>query len=101
MKFDIVVRSEARQEAIDAARYIAKHSDRDTALRWYQGLEDVVARLTDMPGRFPYARENDAFSGVELRQILYESHRVIHTVRGDVVHILHIRHNAQLGVTEL
>lgn len=101
MTFDIVFRAEARQEAIDVARYIAMHSDRDTALRWYKGLEEVVAGLTDMPGRFPYARENDQFSDVELRQIIYESHRIVFTVRGDVVHILHIRHNAQRGVKEL
>lgn len=47
-----------------------------------------------MPERCPLAPENDAFE-VEIRQLIYRSHRVLFTVLGSRVHILHIRHVRQ------
>lgn len=101
MPHKVIFRSEARDEALDAAGYIAQHGSPETALRWYDGLEAAVASLTSMPTRCGYARENESFPGVELRQLVYKSHRLIFTVRGDEVHVLHVRHVARANLEDL
>lgn len=37
-------------------------------------------------------RESDAFPEIELRQLIYKSHRLIFTIRNDTVDIIHLRH---------
>ncbi len=71
------------------------------AQRWYEGLEEVLLALAEMPRRFAYARENDTFSELELRQVVYQSHRLIFTIKDEQVIILHVRHIAQQPLDEL
>ena len=101
MSYQVIFRPEARDEAIEAASYIAEHASVDTALQWYEGLEKAIESLSTMPLRCPLARENDAFPGVELRQIIFKSHRLIFTVRQRTVQILHIRHAARDNLEDL
>jgi len=64
-------------------------------LQWFQGLEQAIASLADFPMRCPLAPEN-ADSAFEVRQLLYgrkpHLYRVLFTVKGDTVAILHIWH---------
>ena len=101
MSYQIIFRPEARDEAIESASYIAEHSSADIALQWYEGLKNAIESLSTMPLRCPLARENDAFPGVELRQIIFRSHRLIFTVKQRTVHILHIRHSARDDIEDL
>ena len=94
-KYKVTFRAEARGEAVDAARYISKHADSETALRWYEGLEAAIKSLEDMPLRCPLAREHGAIPGIEWRQLVYASHRLIFMVEADTLHVLHVRHTAQ------
>lgn len=48
-----------------------------------------------MPERCALAREDTAFHGIELRQLVFKSHRVLFVVRGGDMHVLHIRHAAR------
>ncbi|MBX3403132.1 MAG: type II toxin-antitoxin system RelE/ParE family toxin [Phycisphaeraceae bacterium] len=95
MRYDVILRAKARDEAVEAARYIAEHASLEAALRWYEGFEDTVGALSTMPARFSLARENGAVAGCELRQVIFKSHRVIFTICARQVHILHIRHVAR------
>jgi plasmid stabilization system protein ParE len=95
VKHTVIFRTEARDEAVEAAGYIADHGSPEAALLWYHGLEEAVASLASMPTRCPYAREHETLIGVELRQLLFKSHRLIFTIRGNEVHVLHVRHVAQ------
>lgn len=101
MKYTVVFRKEARDEAIQAAAYIAEQGAPDAALRWYQGLEETINSLAEMPARCSYARENELFPDTELRQFVYHSHRLIFTIRGDQVHVLHVRHAAREALDTL
>ncbi len=92
MLFPVIFRPEARDEAADAAAYIAEHAGVEIAPRWYADLEVAIESLSTMPKRCPFARENAAFPDDELRQILVHSHRLIFTIRHRTVHILHVRH---------
>lgn len=101
MPYKVIFRAAARDEALDAADYLAEHGSPEIALRWYEGLEAAIASLADMPARCGYARENEAFAKVELRQIVFKSHRLIFTIRGDEVHVLHVRHVARANLGDL
>ena len=101
MPHKVVFRKQASDEALQAAEYIALHSSPRVALRWYEGLEKAIASLAEMPDRFALARENGRFKDIELRQLVYKSHRLIFVVRGKTVQVLHIRHVAQQNLEEL
>jgi plasmid stabilization system protein ParE len=64
-------------------------------LRWFQGLREAVASLAHSPRRCALAPENAGFP-FEVRHLLYgrkpHVYRVLFTVEGDMVSILHIRH---------
>ena len=100
MTHRVIFRSEARDEAVEAAAYIAEQASPEVALRWSESLEGAIASLAEHPHRCALARENDAFPGTELRQLVFKSHRLIFTVRGDEVHVLHIRHVARQALGE-
>lgn len=95
MRYKVVFRREARDEAVEAAAYLLEHAGPVVAERWYQALASALASLSSMPRRCPLAREHEAFPGIELRQLNFMSHRLIFTIRKREVHVLHIRHVAQ------
>lgn len=101
LKYNVVFRAKAQREAMDALEFIAEQAGLDVALAWYAGLEAVIDGLSEMPLRFPLARENGLFPEAELRQALYKSHRLIFTIRKRTVHVLHVRHVAQNRLDDL
>jgi plasmid stabilization system protein ParE len=80
---------------ICARPFAAKHSDAEFTTRWFDGLQQALRSLTEFPERCPYARENGAVGDMVLRQLNYHAHRIIFTVLGNRVHVLHIRHRTQ------
>src|SRR5262245_50692638 len=68
------------------------------ALRWYEQIAEAIQSLADNPERCALAPENEWYQG-ELRQLLHgkrrNMYRVLFEVRGNVVHILRVRHCAQ------
>lgn len=61
---------------------------------WLRGFEDTLTTLAEMPRRCAKAPESRFFEE-EIRQLLYREHRVLFTVAGDVVSILHVRHRSR------
>jgi hypothetical protein len=59
---------------------------------------DAIDSLKTFPARCPLAPENEFFSQ-EIRQLLYGKgrgrYRVLFTISGNTVSVLHIRHSAQ------
>ena len=94
-KFIVIFRAEARDEAVEAAGYIADQGYPERAIKWYDGLVAAINSLADSPRGCPHAREQAAFPEIELRQLVFKSHRLIFTIRGKEVHVLHVRHVAQ------
>ncbi len=48
-----------------------------------------------MPERCAHAPENRWFKR-EIRQLLYDQYRILFTIRGRTVRVLHVRHGARL-----
>jgi plasmid stabilization system protein ParE len=93
--FSVAFHERAQLEAIDAARYIQQHADALTAEQWLAGLITRIQSLREFPNRCAIAREDPLFLDVTLRQLLYESHRLIFLTHEQTVHVLHVRHQAQ------
>lgn len=97
MKYRVEIEPAATAEIHEAFRWIAEQAPQPAA-RWYNGLEVCIQALADMPERCPFATENEFFDQ-EIRQLLhgrkYHRYRVLFTIRGNVVHVLHVRHGAR------
>ncbi|HTW94583.1 MAG TPA: type II toxin-antitoxin system RelE/ParE family toxin [Tepidisphaeraceae bacterium] len=97
MRFRVHLTSTAAADAEAAYLHIAESAPR-AAVRWFNGLVDVVASLDSFPTRCEIARES-VKAGEEIRQMLYgrrpHIHRLLFIVRGQDVYILHIRHSAR------
>jgi len=93
MKYRVNITVPAEGDLEDAYQWIARDSSQ-AAERWRKGLYRVIDSLETLPFRYGRAPEASAVD-FELRQYVYKSHRILYTVIGDTVHILHIRHGAR------
>lgn len=84
----------ALQDARNYYEFIAGYSP-ETAVKWFEGLFDVVQSLETMPMRCPIAPESELI-GLSIRCLIYrKKYRVLYTIDEQVVQIYHIRHTAQ------
>ncbi|MGH7506602.1 MAG: type II toxin-antitoxin system RelE/ParE family toxin, partial [Longimicrobiales bacterium] len=70
--------------------YLATAASLEVAVDWFNGIE----ALKRMPGRCPEAPESEFFED-EIRQLLHHPYRILFTIRGRSVHVLHVRHTAR------
>jgi len=103
MKYRVVIQPTAKLELREAYRWFYDVSS-PTADRWLDNILKAVGTLTTHPERCPLAPENDDFAQ-SIRQLLCGKkrgvYRVLFTIKGEVVHILHIRHAARQYVDPL
>lgn len=100
MKYRVVIATEAQANIASAYDYIAEDSV-EAAAKWVRGLYQRIETLENLPRKCAAAREQ-AYSDVELRQLIYKSHRVIFTVidRPPTVTVVYIRHSRMRTVGE-
>lgn len=95
MGFRVETTSRANQDLDDIVSWLLAHEAGETGLRWFQRMREAIASLFEHPHRCPLAPETGD-SPVEVRQLLYGRHRqasrILFTVEGDAVIVLHIRH---------
>ena len=70
--------------------WIAEQSP-ENATRWHGRLLDDMRSLAEFPQRCPIAPEGHMFER-EIRQLLFGDYRVLFTIVGREVHVLHVRH---------
>jgi plasmid stabilization system protein ParE len=94
VKYRVIIQPPAAAEIDDAYLWMAERAP-ESAIKWFDGLETVIYSLEDFPQRRPLAEESKAFN-VEVRQLIYRkrvgAYRVLFTIVGDAVHVLHVRH---------
>jgi plasmid stabilization system protein ParE len=61
---------------------------------WYYGIRAAIRDLAASAEQMGLAYE-DRYFAETIRQRLYASYKILFTIRGDRVHVLHIRHQAQ------
>lgn len=101
MKYRVLIETRAARDIDQASKWIAAQAP-EAAERWFNAIETGIYSLANFPKRCPLAREDELFS-YELRQLVYGRghgrYRVIFTVRGNAVHVLHVRHGALPAMT--
>lgn len=97
MIYRVLIQPSAEAELDAAYRYRAARAPQ-AAARWFAGFVEAINSLAEFPERCPFAPENGHFLE-EIRQLLYgtrrDAFRILFTIQGDTVHVLHIRHGAQ------
>jgi len=95
MTFRVEVSAQAESDAEAILDWLLSQHAGETGIRWFLALEDAVASLSTFPERCPLAPENGRFP-FQVRQLLYgrkpHVYRILFTVGGKTVRILHIRH---------
>jgi plasmid stabilization system protein ParE len=91
--YKIEITTTAEIEAKEAILWIKQRSP-EAAEKFSKGLIKAVKSLQSNPLRCPLAPENDFFYE-EIRQLVYAKYRILFTVEGKTVYVLHIRHGSQ------
>ena len=95
MTFRVEITAAAEQEADEILDWLVSAHAGDSGLRWFEALEQAIASLAEFPTRGLLAPENVSFP-FEVRQLLYGDlphvYRILFTIEGNVVFVLHIRH---------
>ena len=102
MTHRVILETRAVRDLDEATGWIAAHSPA-AAERWLNAIEARILSLARFPERCPRAREDGRFR-YELRQLVFGRrhgrYRIIFTVGGDAVHVLHLRHGARPTMSE-
>jgi plasmid stabilization system protein ParE len=94
MNFRVIIEPSAEADIESAYDWIAETAPMNAA-RWFNRIQRAIASLDTMPERYSTAPESAAF-GYEIRQLIYGNYRVLFIIRENTVHVLHLRHGAQL-----
>ena len=101
-RWRVIVERPAQEDIAEAHRWLAER-DPEAADRWFNSLYDTIGSLEAFPERCPLAPESQFFS-VEIRETFHgrrqHTYRVLFTVAGTQVHILHVRHGARRALGE-
>jgi plasmid stabilization system protein ParE len=95
MAFRVEYRSQAEADLDSILEWPVSQHAGEAGLRWFEGLEEAIASLSEMPHRCALAPENRSFP-FEVQHLLDgrkpHAYRVLFRVIDDVVYILHIWH---------
>ena len=95
--YRVIIQPNAEAELEAAYQYRYERAPQ-AAAGWFAGIAEAINSLAQFPARCPLAPENEYFAE-EIRQLLYGARRdvfrILFTMQGDTVHVLHIRHGAQ------
>jgi plasmid stabilization system protein ParE len=87
--------AQAESDANSILEWLLSEHAGETGIRWFLALDDAIASLARFPERCPLAPEAGRFP-FEVRQLLYgrkpHMYRILFTIDGETVKILHIRH---------
>lgn len=101
MKYTVILQPAAEEEIEAGYLYLLSEASVAVAVRWFNQLEQAIETLEAMPRRCAVAPESSYFE-LEIRQLLVDPYRILFTIAGKEVHVLHVRHASRrrLGETE-
>ncbi len=104
MTFRVVIQPGAERDIWAAAQWIEDQSKSAAkARRWVRDIRGKVETLKTNPKRCPVYPDSEAY-GEEVRLLLYGKqhgiYRILFAIRGNVVHVLTVRHSARLSLAE-
>ena len=101
-RWSVIVELPAQQDIEEAYLWLAEREP-NAADRWFNGIYDAIGSLEMFPERCPLAPESN-FLDTKIREIFHgrrqHKYRILFTVSGNDVHVLHVRHGARLTLGE-
>ena len=101
-RYQVIILPSAEREIGEAYDWLAEQ-DESAAIRWYDRLMEAVLSLETFPERAPIAPESESFHA-KVREIFHgrrqHKYRILFTVSGGQVYVLHVRHGARLALGE-
>jgi plasmid stabilization system protein ParE len=98
MTFRVDVTLKAYRDLSSILRWLLTEHAGEQGLSWYDGLVKAIDTLGEAPSRCPKALESGT-SSREIRHLLYGNkphvYRVLFTIKGNVVTVLHVRRPKQ------
>ncbi|MBL8228848.1 MAG: type II toxin-antitoxin system RelE/ParE family toxin [Bryobacterales bacterium] len=95
MAYQVEFSAEAQADGEEILNYLESREAGEAGMRWFDALKKAIESLSTFPQRFPLAPEN-ARVPYEVRQMLYghkpHIYRILYTIEGDTVFVLHVRH---------
>ena len=103
MRWNVIVELPAQRDIAEAYLWLAEREP-DAAARWFNGIYDTIGSLEIFPERCPLAPESKTLR-TEIREVFHgrrrqHKYRILFTVTGYEVHVLHVRHGARLALGE-
>ncbi|HXR04149.1 MAG TPA: type II toxin-antitoxin system RelE/ParE family toxin [Verrucomicrobiae bacterium] len=99
-RYQVIILPSAERDIGEAYEWLAEQ-DTESANRWYNRLLEVILLLDTFPERCALAPESEFFN-VDIREIFHgrrrHKYRILFTVSGNEVHVLHVRHGARLAL---
>lgn len=99
-RYEVIFEDSAQENVRESYDWGCRAWGKQQAQEWVRQLRTAVFKqLGVVPKAFPLAPENDEFSE-EIRQMIVGRYRVLFTMKGRKVHVLHLR-GAYIGVPTL
>ena len=93
--FQVLVEREAKDNIRLLYRGLERHNPGfGYPVRWLNEIQAAISDLAESAERYGPAYE-DRFFTETIRQRLYGSYKILFTIRGGRVHVLHVRHQHQ------
>ena len=90
-RYAVVFEDSAQADVRESYNWGCRAWGKREAQQWARQLRTAVFKqLAVVPKGFPLAREDDEFSE-EIRQMIVGRYRVLFTIKGLKVHVLHVR----------
>ena len=97
MAYHVELSERAQRDIVAAYDYIAAEAPQ-AAIDFRYGLQERIDFLKVFPQRCGLAPE-DQHRDETIHQTFYKSYRILFILRGDTVHVVHIRHGARQELT--
>ena len=90
-RYAVVFEESAQADVRESYNWGCRVWGKREAQQWVRKLRTAVSQqLAVVPKGFPLAPEDDEFS-IEIRQLVVDRYRVLFTIKGRNVHVLHVR----------
>jgi plasmid stabilization system protein ParE len=90
-RYVVVMEDSAQADVRQSYDWGCRRWGKRKAQRWVRDLRTAILKqLRVLPEAFPLAPENGEFAE-EIHQMLVDRYRVIFTIKGRKVHVLHVR----------
>ncbi len=90
-KYKVIIEDSAQADVQDSHDWGCRVWGKAQAQKWVRDLRTAITkRLATLPTAFPRAPESDEFED-EIRQMIVGRYRLLFTIRGKRVHVLHVR----------